>query len=109
MIIKPQFGNPIYEPPSAAEFRTLLRRWRLTGAEAAALVALRDRQIRRYTGGDTPVPYAVLYTLASKCEGVELDVGAWRAQLRLKAVELECVETHKTRLRPIPVAKRGKK
>ncbi len=70
-----------YKPPSGEEFRALLRAWRLTGSNAGAMADVNGRQIRRYTGEEQRVPYAVLYTLASKCEDVKISANGWRAEL----------------------------
>lgn len=58
--------------PTAKQFRAFLKKHQLTGADAAALIGGTSRQIRRYTGDDTPVPYAVWYTLNMKVEGREV-------------------------------------
>lgn len=55
--------------PTATQFRAFLKAHGLTGAAAAELVGVKPRQIRRYTGGDTPVPYAVWFTLHVKITG----------------------------------------
>ena len=74
-----------YTPPTPAEFRSLLARWSLTGAAAATQAGVVMRQIRRYTGGQTPVPYAVLYTLVSKQQGIMISVDGWRGELEKEA------------------------
>lgn len=76
-----RYGGGEYRPPSGSEFRSLLARWELTGGAAGDLVGVKGRQIRRYTGGDTPVPYAVLFTLAMKMEGVSVSIDRWRVEL----------------------------
>jgi len=67
-------GEPMNKnkTPNADEFRTFLSKHSLTGTDAGNLVGLNSRQIRRYTGGDAKVPYAVWYTLNMKLEGVEV-------------------------------------
>ena len=54
--------------PTAAQFRAFLKEHGLTGSQAADLVGVKPRQIRRYVGGDTPVPYAVWFTLRAKVD-----------------------------------------
>jgi hypothetical protein len=45
--------------PTAVEVRELLRVGNLTGKQASQLVGLADtRTIRRWTSGETPIPYA---------------------------------------------------
>jgi len=60
--IRPECLRPFAEgwaQPTAAEVRTVLRQAGLTGSEAAKLVGISDgRTVRRWTGGDTPIPYA---------------------------------------------------
>jgi len=58
--------------PSPDEFRDFLKDNGLTGSKAGAVVGLNGRQIRRYTGGDAKVPYAVWYTLNMKVAGIEV-------------------------------------
>ena len=52
--------------------REFLKKHGLTGSDAADIVKIKSRQIRRYTSGDTPIPYAVWYTLNMKVEGKEV-------------------------------------
>lgn len=80
-----EYVPQVYRAPTPDEFRALLSKWELTGAAAGDLVGVRGRQIRRYTGGDADVPYAVLFTLAMKCEGVAVSTGRWRDELRIDA------------------------
>jgi hypothetical protein len=70
-----------YAPPTPDEVRDLLKRLGLTGAEAGALVDVKGRQIRRYTGGDAVMPYAVLYTLLHKATQASISPKNWRAEL----------------------------
>jgi len=56
--------------PSPDEFRAFLSEHGLTGAQAGDLVGINGRQIRRYTGGATVVPYSVWFTLKMKLERV---------------------------------------
>lgn len=78
-----EYVPQVYRAPTPDEFRALLSKWELTGAAAGDLVGVKGRQIRRYTGGDADVPYAVLFTLAMKCEGIAVSIGRWRTELRL--------------------------
>ena len=70
-----------YAPPTPDEFRVLLARWSLTGKAASEALACTERQIRRYTAGQTPVPFAVLYVLAHRYERAEIRPGDWREKL----------------------------
>lgn len=70
-----------YNPPTPEEVRDLLKRLGLTGAEAGALVDVKGRQIRRYTGGDAVMPYAVLYTLLHKTQQASISPDHWRSEL----------------------------
>lgn len=70
-----------YSPPTPEEVRDLLKRLALTGAEAGALVDVKGRQIRRYTGGDAVMPYAVLYTLLHKTKQASISPDHWRSEL----------------------------
>ncbi|HCU0050496.1 TPA: transcriptional regulator [Proteus mirabilis] len=45
--------------PTPEEIRTLLQIAQLTGSKAAALTGLKDsRTVRRWIGGDTPIPFS---------------------------------------------------
>ena len=48
-----------WKEPSAAEFRELLRVAGLAGSEAALLVGVEGRKIRKWAGGEGHPPYAV--------------------------------------------------
>lgn len=48
-----------WQPPSAAEFRELLKVARLTGSQAGQLVGVPSGKIRKWAGGDSSPPYAV--------------------------------------------------
>lgn len=50
---------PDWKPPTAAEFRELLRVADLSGSEAGMLVGVDARKIRKWAGGEGPPPYAV--------------------------------------------------
>lgn len=71
-----------YVAPEAIELRGMLLKWQLTGAAAGMMVGCGSRQIRRYTGGNSEMPYAVLFTLAAKCTGIMIEQGRWREQLQ---------------------------
>lgn len=70
-----------YSPPTQSEIRALLAHWRLTGAAAGALLDVDGRTVRRWTGGDRTVSFAVLYTLASRAGGYDIDRETWRETL----------------------------
>ena len=73
-----------YSPPTPDEARALLKRWGLTGSAAGALLGGVDgRQIRRWTGGASRLPFAALYTLAARCEGVDLTPERWRTEMKI--------------------------
>lgn len=92
------YGNPVYQPPTRYEFRVLLEQWELTNAAAGRLTGLEGRQIRRYTGGQTPVPYSVLFVLAVKCEDVQIAPERWRLQLGIEGFE-DAYQAHQATLR----------
>jgi len=48
-----------WQPPSAAEFRELMRLARLTRSEAGRLVGVSPGKIGKWAGGTSEVPYAV--------------------------------------------------
>lgn len=51
--------SPAWQEPSAAEFRELLRVAGLSGSQAALLVGVEPRKIRKWAGGEGEAPYAV--------------------------------------------------
>ena len=57
----------------AAQFRALLAKAGLRQTEAASLIDVTERQMRRYVSGETPVPrvvvYAVLHVIAQQKRG----------------------------------------
>lgn len=59
----------MYIPPTKEEFRGLLKKWNLTGAEAGKIINQTSRSIRKYTGGSSKIKYTALFTLCAKCEG----------------------------------------
>lgn len=77
-----KYRQGVYVAPEANEFRHLLSVWKLTGAAAGELAGVSGRQIRRYTGGEQRLPYAVLFTLAMKNEGVMISIDRWREELQ---------------------------
>jgi len=60
-----------YRPPSPEEVRAFLKRHGLTGAQAGAIAGIGGRQVRKYTGSDADVPYAVWFTWWMKLESHE--------------------------------------
>lgn len=48
-----------YTPPTSDEIRALLKKRGLTGSAAAKLCGVNPRTVRRWTGGDISMPYAV--------------------------------------------------
>lgn len=68
-----------YQPPTPSEFRDMLTAWGLSQAAAARLTNLTVRQISRYANNPKhPCSYPVLYTLANRSMGIQLDID-WRA------------------------------
>lgn len=75
-----------YTPPTGPEMRALLLRWGLTGRAAADLAGVTPLTVRRWTGAQRnadgterhPCPFAALYTLAHRCEGVGIEPDEWR-------------------------------
>jgi len=51
--------HPEWSPPSADEFRELLKVAQLTGSQAGLLVGVPSGKIRKWAGGDSSPPYAV--------------------------------------------------
>lgn len=77
-----KYRQGFYVAPESGEFRHLLSVWKLTGAAAGEQAGVSGRQIRRYTGGEQRLPYAVLFTLAMKNEGVMITTDRWREELQ---------------------------
>ena len=94
-------GPPVYRAPTGSEFRQLLKAWSLTGTAAGDQVGVNGRQIRRYTGEQTPAPYAVLFTLAMKNEGIMISQDRWRAELQSTLTRSEKEEGIATSLRAV--------
>ena len=76
------YRKAFYNAPDREEIRHLLSVWNLTGAAAGEQAGVNGRQIRRYTGGEQKMPYAVLFTLAMKNEGVQVSIDRWREELQ---------------------------
>lgn len=61
-IIKPEYLCPFakgWEQPDGEAVRAILKLANFTGEQAAKLVGLADsRTVRRWTGNDSPIPYA---------------------------------------------------
>lgn len=70
-----------YTPPTADELCSLLKKWKLSEAEAARITDVTGRTMRRYCAGDAPTPYPVLYVLAAEHGGVLISIGGWRGVL----------------------------
>lgn len=67
--IRPECFNPASEwlQPTKDEVRELLRRIPpngVKGSDAGELIHVAGRQVRRWTGGDAPIPYAAWAILA---------------------------------------------
>jgi hypothetical protein len=60
MMVSLKPGSALREAPrcTADEFRALLRRGNLTGAQAAAIAGVNPRTIRRWVGGASDIPYS---------------------------------------------------
>lgn len=71
-----------YSPPTRKEFRGLLDRWGVSQEDAARISDTTSRSIRRYMSeADSPVPFAIFYTLASECANVKITKDGWREEL----------------------------
>lgn len=75
-----------YDAPTYSEARAILRGLNLSGSQAAAFASLGGgRTVRRYTSASedtfTPMPYAVLYTLAHRAGGYTPTPETWREDL----------------------------
>ena len=56
-----------WEAPTSNEVRTLVKMSGMTGAEVASLVGIcNSRTVRRWVGGDAPIPYAAWAILCHK-------------------------------------------
>lgn len=75
--IRPETLRPAaqWEAPTPDEIRELIRLTGLNGSEVAAVLGLTpqanksgrgSRTVRRWTGGDTPIPYAAWALLAHR-------------------------------------------
>ena len=53
------FTDPAYRPPDKLDVRGALKACGLTGVKAGELLGVDGRTIRRYTGGERPLPYAM--------------------------------------------------
>ena len=60
----------VWEKPSKEEIREVIKRAGFTGAQAAAFVGLKPeaggRNVRRWTGGQTEIPYSAWALLCAK-------------------------------------------
>lgn len=73
-----------FEPPTSAEFQTLLDRWGLSRAAAGEIVDTTAKSIQRYaTMEQYSCTFAVLYVLANECEAIKITKGGWREELRV--------------------------
>ncbi len=70
-----------YEPPSPDEVRALLKRYKLTGSAAGEIIGVTSRQVRRWTGGASRMPFAALYTMIGELEGWTITQTGWRAEI----------------------------
>ena len=70
-----------YIPPTGAEARALLKGLGLTGAAAGNLAGVDSRTVRRWTGGERPMPFASLYTILSRQARLTVTPERWRDQL----------------------------
>jgi DNA-binding transcriptional regulator YiaG len=50
--------DELYTQPSPEEIRALLKKYELTGSRAGQLVGVGSRAVRRWTGGERPMPWA---------------------------------------------------
>ena len=77
----PRMADSAYTPPTGAEARALLKALGLTGAAAGALVGVDSRTVRRWTGGERPMPFASLYTLCGRQARINVAPEHWREQV----------------------------
>ena len=52
------FYDPEYQAPSVDDIRLLLKFNEWTGSKAARIVGVDNRTLRRWTGGERPIPYS---------------------------------------------------
>lgn len=71
-----------YTPPTGAEARALLKALGLTGAAAGNLVGVDSRTVRRWAGGERPMPFASLYTILSRQARLEVTPEHWRREVQ---------------------------
>ena len=50
--------HPDYQQPTTDDIRDVLRRHELSGAKAGALLGVGSRAIRKWVGGEHPIPYS---------------------------------------------------
>lgn len=70
--LKP-FYHPDYQAPTTEELRGLMKDCGWTGAKVGALVGVDSRTVRRWTGGERPIPYSAWRLLLLHAGVVELD------------------------------------
>ncbi len=72
---------------TADEFRSLLRRGKLTGAAAAEIAGVNPRTIRRWIGGNSKIPYSAWTLIETAVQQAEIvaeataDHAAWIAAM----------------------------
>ena len=53
-----EYEDADYQPPTTEDVRAAMAEADLTGARLAALVGTTSRTVRRWTGGQVPMPYS---------------------------------------------------
>lgn len=72
-----------YKPPTGPECRDLIAALGLTQAKAAELTDTAHRTMQYYAASDSDrlMPFAVLYTLLNRADGITINPNNWRRKL----------------------------
>ena len=72
------FANPGYLKPTTDEIRAVLRMGNLTGSAAGRLLGVNGRTVRKWTGGESDMPYSA-WRLLLIHNGLALDAEVCKA------------------------------
>ncbi len=74
------FADPSYQPPTPSEIRTAMQLSGMTASQGGKVLGVNSRTIRKWIGGESPIPYSAWRLLllelgeAINVEGHELRV-----------------------------------